>query len=218
MVIRRNNYITHKTVVSEIRPHLLDSYNNSSTTLSVTVTATPTNGNYLFAQLTVGNFNSSAITTPAGWNLLYETVNSFGRQVYFVKQSDGSETSVTFSKTDGNGQIFIASIHEFENVSGYESLVTTGRTSSTLENIGSVTSTSDNSLAIFMISLNNINNSDDSITVNPSDYAIQSSYSGGLDGWNILATQEVESGVINSDSITFSASAVKSSVTLVLNP
>lgn len=204
------------------RPSLLNSYNQESNTLDVTVTATPTSGNYLIAQLALGNYSSDPVA-PVGWTKIHETVNGFGAHAFFVKKSDGTETSIVFSKTGGSGQIFMASIHEFKNVSNvafYEDLQVSGRAQGTSIGIPSLTSNNSFSLAVSFVTALNINNVDDSITTPPSDYHISSQYSSSLGqgAWNIALTQECEDVTLVSDNITFSESVIHSTLNMVLNP
>jgi len=227
-----NTYHLHRgdsTIVSvytppsgSLRPSWVDTYNGVSTTLTTTVTATPTSGNYLVAKISAGDF-STIDAPPAGWTELHRVNNSFGTFAFFVKESDGSETSVDFTKTGGNGRIFLATIDEFENVSdatAYESLQTGSRLENTTATIQSVTSTNANSLAVSFLAMEDINNIDDSITANPSNYSIIDEFSSNLDSgaWHILLSQNIEVETLASDSIIFDHSAVHVVMTLVLNP
>ena len=207
--------------ISDVRPSIVNSYNAVSNTNDVTVTAMPMSGNYLVAQLALGNFSSSP-TAPVGWTKVHETTNSFGAHAFFVKESDGTETSITFSKSGGNGQILMASIHEFSNVNDatpYEDLQGGARTQRATIDIPSLTSTNTFSLAVSFITALNINDVDDNLTSGASDYSISNEYSSnmGQGAWNLLLLQDCEDVVLPSDSISFSQSAVYSTLSFVLS-
>lgn len=205
------------------RPSLVQSTDAVSTGNSITFNSTPTTGNYLIVQTAKGNFKDDPIT-PTGWTLLFETVNNFGEHAFFGKISDGTETSQTFqlNGTSGNGQIFIGTMHEFNNVNQinpYEGLVTSGRNTSSVQVIPATSSTIANSLALILWSAVGIESTINTVT-NNTTYTETHSFSdlSGSDGWNLLYTKEVEVESIDSGSLDFSSSPIGASIVLILNP
>jgi len=71
-----------------------------------------------------------------------------------------------------------------------------------------------------LLSIYKIDDVNDSITGNPSDYTISSQYSDAISSgaWNLLLTQECETETLASDSISFSSDGIYATATLILNP